>query len=73
MRKLTALLIKRLKRKEADLDKLGEKYQAAAIKIKSLEEKNLAQQRAIKIYRDELRANSIHKRVNYKSTIAKGQ
>ena len=73
MRHLAILLIKRLKRKEADLDILSKKYQASAKKIKSLQEINLAHQKAIKIYRDELRATNIDKRVNLKSSISKRQ
>ena len=73
MRQLTMSLMKRLKSKEADLDKLDEKYQAAARKMKSLEGINLAHQKALKIYRDELRAHNINKNVNFKSSIFKGQ
>jgi len=54
------LLSLKLRKREASLAALAKTYKQARIKIKTLEDKNSAHKKAIKIYRDELKAKDLH-------------
>ena len=59
IRKAITLLIEKLKKRDESLAQLNKKYQAAAKKLKALENENLAHKTAINIYRKELKAKGL--------------
>ena len=59
IRKAITLLIEKLKKRDENLAQLNKKYQAAAKKLKALENESLAHKTAINIYRKELKAKGL--------------
>lgn len=53
------MLMLKLRKRESHLAALTKTYKQARIKIKTLEDRNLAHKRAIKIYRDELKSKDL--------------
>ena len=60
VRHAVGLLIKKLQKNQNNLKNLQIEYQRAKRLIKILEDKNLTQKKALKIYRNELKARDIN-------------
>ena len=60
VRRAVGLLVQKLEKNQKSLTDLNEEYQRAKMLIKTLEDKNLTQKKALKIYRNELKARDIH-------------